>query len=875
MKELQVFILSENLFQLSWEESLDNYSEKEIKLQEDLFNEFNKDVSSFLFHLGFSNNTINLPNGLSFLRIISNRFLSKLIKTENLEEIREKVFIELEGNEIEELLFNSPFIPGNEFLTINFIKFICERLNKEYQNQIKTYSGTVENFFKSLGTDFHIAGKIYFHLVESKKEETPFAFLATYTKETQHIPLKNALIEYGEDSKKLLSLISTIHTAARESNLIKEFLESGEIFHPLNLTSMEALCILKEIPLYEKSGIICRIPNWWKYKSRSARLNIKIGDTNPGFVGMDALLDFNAEILLGGEKITIAEAKELLTKSEGLAFIKGKWVEVDNEKLKETLKAYERALKLSGAGLTLIDAMKLQFESGSILGLSTDEIEISNGKWFEDFSHKLKNHEKIESVELSNDFKAKLRDYQKKGLNWLSFMNKIGLGCCLADDMGLGKTVQLLALCTSLKNTGKLCNLLIIPASLITNWITEITRFAPSIRYFIAHSSFSKIDEITFNENSLKGYDLVITTYTFVVKNENILKANWNIVILDEAQNIKNPDTKQTKTVKKLNSKNRIAMTGTPIENRLSDLWSLFDFINPGLLGNQKKFSDFSNSLKNDSHGYSKLKKIVSPFILRRLKTDKSIISDLPDKVEMKTFADLTKKQIILYEKQVKELLNHLDKTEDGIAKKGLILSSLMKFKQLCNHPDQFLGLNEYAEGDSGKFERLKEICETIYEKREKVLVFSQFAEITGHLSKYLSSIFHHEGVVLHGGIPVNKRKEIVEKFQSHEYVPFMVLSLKAGGIGLNLTEANHVIHFDRWWNPAVENQATDRAFRIGQKKNVMAHKFITRGTIEEKIDQMIESKKALSNEIIGETGESWITELSNSELKNLFSLSI
>jgi SNF2 family DNA or RNA helicase len=410
---------------------------------------------------------------------------------------------------------------------------------------------------------------------------------------------------------------------------------------------------------------------------------------------------------------------------------------------------------------------------------------------------------------------------------------------------------------------------------LITNWITEITKFAPNIRYFIAHSSFSKVDETSFNDNSLKDYDLVITTYTFIVRNEKILKINWNIIILDEAQNIKNPDTKQTRAVKKLNSKNRIVMTGTPIENRLSDLWSLFDFINPGLLGNQKEFSNFSKSLKDDFHGYSKIKKIVSPFILRRLKTDRTIISDLPDKVEMKTYADLAKKQIILYEKQVKELLNYLDKTEDGIVKKGLILSSLMKFKQLCNHPDQFLGLNEYAEYDSGKFKRLKEICEIIYEKKEKVLVFSQFAEITNHLSKYLSSIFHHEGVVLHGKIPVNKRKEIVEKFQSHVYIPYMVLSLKAGGVGLNLTEASHVIHFDRWWNPAVENQATDRVFRIGQKKNVMVHKFITRGTIEEKIDQMIESKKALSNEIISETGESWITELTNSELKNLFSLSI
>jgi SNF2 family DNA or RNA helicase len=269
------------------------------------------------------------------------------------------------------------------------------------------------------------------------------------------------------------------------------------------------------------------------------------------------------------------------------------------------------------------------------------------------------------------------------------------------------------------------------------------------------------------------------------------------------------------------------------------------------------------------------LKKIISPFILRRLKTDKSIISDLPDKIEMKTYSELTKKQIVLYEKEVEELAAKLENTQDGIAKKGLVIASLMKFKQLCNHPDQFLGQSNYQEEDSGKFLRLKEICETIYEKREKVLIFTQFAEITGYLQNYLSLIFKHEGLVLHGGVPVKKRKEIVERFQSHEYVPFMVLSLKAGGVGLNLTQANHVVHFDRWWNPAVENQATDRAFRIGQKKNVIVHKFIAKGTIEEKIDRMIEGKKRLSNDVIGESGETWITELDNKKLMEMFTLTI
>jgi non-specific serine/threonine protein kinase len=293
------------------------------------------------------------------------------------------------------------------------------------------------------------------------------------------------------------------------------------------------------------------------------------------------------------------------------------------------------------------------------------------------------------------------------------------------------------------------------------------------------------------------------------------------------------------------------------------------------LLGSTKEFSDFSKGLKDNPAGYAKLRKITSPYILRRLKTDKTIISDLPDKVEMKTYSDLSKKQVVLYSDLVKEIKTILDSENQGIRRKGLILASLMKFKQICNHPDQYLGRNEYSEEDSGKFSRLREICETIYEKRERVLVFTQFKEITEPLKEYLGNIFNHEGLVFHGSTPVKKRREIVEKFQSHEYVPFIVLSIKAGGFGLNLTAANHVIHFDRWWNPAVENQATDRVFRIGQKKNVLVHKFITKGTLEEKIDAMLQEKESLSKEIIQSSNEAWITEMSNDKLINLFTLSL
>ena len=346
----------------------------------------------------------------------------------------------------------------------------------------------------------------------------------------------------------------------------------------------------------------------------------------------------------------------------------------------------------------------------------------------------------------------------------------------------------------------------------------------------------------------------------------------WDCLILDEAQAIKNPGTKQTKGIKQLSANMRIAMTGTPIENDLTNLWSLFDFLNKGLMGTSQEFHEFSKSLNEHPEGYVRLKTMISPFMLRRVKTDKSIISDLPEKIELVDYAPLSKKQVVLYRKVILDLENKLAEAE-GIERCGLVLTSIMKLKQICNHPDQYMGQQTFALEDSGKFAMLKEICETIYEKRERVLIFTQFKEITEYLGDFLKSIFKTEGYVLHGGTPVKKRSEIVEAFQGEKYIPYIVLSVKAGGTGLNLTKANHVIHFDRWWNPAVENQATDRAFRIGQEKNVMVHKLVCTGTIEEKIDAMINSKKELAENVIGSGGEKWITELSNEELMSMLRL--
>ena len=412
--------------------------------------------------------------------------------------------------------------------------------------------------------------------------------------------------------------------------------------------------------------------------------------------------------------------------------------------------------------------------------------------------------------------------------------------------------------------------LLVVPASLLGNWQKEADKFAPAMDYQILHGKTSeKLSEDYENSDVF----LTVTTYGMVTRIQALKETVWDCVILDEAQAIKNPLTKQTKEIKKLKTRMRIAMTGTPIENDLTNLWSLFDFLNKGLLGTSKEYKEYCKNLKEHPEGYGKLKMMISPFMLRRLKTDKTIIEDLPEKIEMLDYASLSKKQVVLYRKAVADMEEKLADAQQGIQRKGIVLSTIMKLKQICNHPDQYLGQQEYSESDSGKFAMLRDICETIYEKRERVLVFTQFKEITEHLAQYLESIFHMPGYVLHGGTPVKTRNQIVEAFQSEKYVPFLVLSVKAGGTGLNLTKANHVIHFDRWWNPAVENQATDRAFRIGQQKNVMVHKLVCKNTIEEKIDEIISGKMQLAQDVIGSGGENWITELGDAELMNLLRL--
>ena len=843
--------------------------------QQGWYGRFSQNPWESLYQLGFLTRQDWMRPSVAYLHGIAGHLLRRIASSPELELVREEVEAPFGDGEAEELLAALPFVNGSEFVDAAWLEHCREQLLACFRKEMKVYDGTAAAYFAERNAGLSVAGRVFFHLVESHQEEYPFAFMATYStkpvrsKKAIHTPLKNALLEFKKDQKKLLELLASVARAADKSSLIGGHMESGELFSPIRFTAAEAYTFLKEIPLYEEAGIMCRVPDWWRRQTNAPKLSLKVGDKKQPKAGLDAILDFSPSLLIDGQEITREELEEFLKMAEGLTFYKGKWVEINKKKLEAALSALNRAAEMAGdGGLTLAEAMRLELNFQKESEETEVPVTVTNGTWMKKIRELLLKPASIEPIPTEPSLRAELRSYQGEGYRWLNLMAELGFGACLADDMGLGKTIQVIAWLEHyrLHHEGGRA-LLVVPASLLGNWENELGRFAPELPYRILHASAG-----TSGQASEEQAFLCITTYGMVSRMEELSGTDWDILILDEAQAIKNSGTRQTKAVKALPSKIRIAMTGTPIENNLGDLWSLFDFLNQGLLGSAKEFGNLVKELESDGQGYQPLRKMVSPFILRRLKTDRSIISDLPDKVEIKEYAALSKKQIGLYQKLVEELEEKLRESE-GIERKGLVLASIMKCKQICNHPDQYLGLEHYKKENSGKFEALEQICGTICEKRERVLVFTQFKEMTEPLADFLEAIFGRRGLVLHGGTPVKKRSEMVAQFNGEPYVPYMVLSLKAGGVGLNLTAASHVIHFDRWWNPAVENQATDRAFRIGQTRNVMVHKFITKGTIEEKIDQMLEEKQKLAGDILGSAGEQWITELGQEELMNLFRL--
>jgi len=849
-----------------------------------------------LLYLGGKDPGMLLPPLWAYWRELGHRYITTLCTMPEPEKPVRLSEVKLPGDAyFDELATATPLMAGAEYITPDLLKAFWGHIDTAFQTERAEAGLTVAEFLKTVNPAWNMVGRVHFNLAENKKDEKyPFAFMATYTPKlsshgkVQHQPLGQALKEYtgAKNKEKLLSLLLPVQRASDLCPWLRDMLDAGEIYHPIRWALNDTIQFLHDIPLMEQAGVIIRMPAAWK-AGRPARPKVKatLGKAKPSGFGVDALLDFQMEVTLDGEALSKGEIQELLSSVEGLALLRGRWVEIDKARMEKLLDKFQTVEKMAAAGgIPFSEAMRMLagFQSEEEVGdggATGRWSEVVAGAWMAETLKNLHSPEALSGLDPGRNINGALRPYQATGVRWLHMLSGLGLGACLADDMGLGKTLQVLALLNVTKHSGgkqTAPSLLVAPASLLANWASEIEKFAPDITFLIAHPSEMKAAELkNLPEDRLAANDLIITTYGSVLRLGWMEKTRWKLVILDEAQAIKNPDAKQTKVVKKLQASSRIALTGTPVENRLSDLWSIFDFINPGLLGTAKDFSAYAKGLQNTPHNpYGALRDLVRPYILRRLKTDKKIIADLPDKTEIKAYCMLSSKQAALYQQSVKALEKQLKMT-DGIKRKGIVLAFLMRLKQICNHPSQWLGDGAWDFADSGKLQRLKEIAEVIADKQEKALIFTQFREMVAPLNAFLGSVFGWPGLFLHGETEIKKRKDLVKQFQEDERVPYFVLSLKAGGSGFNLTAASHVIHFDRWWNPAVENQATDRAFRIGQTKNVLVHKFICRGTVEDKIDTLIESKKKLTEDLLGGGAETLLTEMSNDELLKLVALDL
>jgi SNF2 family DNA or RNA helicase len=678
-------------------------------------------------------------------------------------------------------------------------------------------------------------------------------------------------------------LLSTLGQAAGIYSAIEESLKtSTPAGCRLDATGAHAF-LTEKAWLLEQAGFGVLLPAWWTRKGTKLRLTVRAHVKSPkmqggGGLSLGELIQFDWQVALGDQTLSLSELEALAKLKAPLVRVRGQWVQLSAEEIQAALEFWENK-GTSQASVRQVIQMALGGNpptGGMAFGGVT-----ATG-WIDDLLAQLDGRTAFEEMHPPERFQGTLRPYQVRGYSWLGFLRRWGLGACLADDMGLGKTVQTLALIErDWESNGRRPTLLICPMSVVGNWQKEAERFTPDLPVLVHHGL--ERQRGTAFRKAVHRQALVLSSYALLHRDFDILKeVSWAGVVLDEAQNIKNPETKQARAARSLPADYRIALTGTPVENHVGDLWSIMEFLNPGFLGTQAEFrrSFFVPIQANrDPEATRRLKGLTGPFLLRRLKTDKSIIADLPDKLEMKVFCTLTKEQASLYEAVVKEAEQSLEQAEPGIQRKGVVLATLSKLKQVCNHPAQLLGDNSPIAGRSGKLSRLTEMLEEALEAGDKALIFSQFREMGDIIKRHLEESFGREVLFLHGGTTKKQRDVLVARFQAGsngdkaaDGPRVLILSLKAGGTGLNLTAANHVFHFDRWWNPAVENQATDRAFRIGQTRNVQVHKFLCVGTLEEKIDEMIENKQQVAQRVVG-TGEGWLTELSNQQLKELFTL--
>jgi non-specific serine/threonine protein kinase len=858
---------------------------------------FERGPGHLLLDLGATELDAPLARDLAFLRDVGRAFVTRLCAVPELEDRRERVEVDCPDDERARLAGAVPPMDGAEYVDGDWVAARWAELNRAFADEIRPHRGPIAAWLHARHPSWHTVGKVCLHLAENRgDEEHPFAFLATYAVRAgaggrvQHRALSKALEESSarKDRQALLHLLVPLQRAAEQVPWLAELVDSGAVYEAMAWTPAEAHQFLQAIPAFEAAGLVVRVPDWWRAK-RPPRpeVAVRVGDKKPSALGMDALLDFSVAVALGDETLTAAEVRELMAASGGLVRLRGQWVELDRERLREVLSHWERVRReAEQGGLSFLEGMRLLAGAGrsdgeaTALAAAEGWSRVEAGAWLARTLEGLRGPDGLAAADPGTDLRGTLRPYQKTGVAWLAFASSLRLGVCLADDMGLGKTIQVLALLLLRKRRargGEAPHLLVAPASLLANWQAEIERFAPLLTTLIAHPSAMPSRELAdLGGADLDGTDLVITTYGTLARVEALRAREWSLVVLDEAQAIKNPGARQTQSVKALKAQARIALTGTPVENRLGDLWSIYDFLDPGLLGSAREFSAFVKRLaERRDESYAPLRRLIQPYLLRRLKTDRAIVADLPDKTEVKAFCLLSGRQAALYQQTVDELERAIAGKSQGIERRGLVLAYLMRLKQICNHPAHWLGEGAWDEAGSGKLARLREIVEPVAGRQEKLLVFTQFREATEPLAAFLAELFGRPGLVLHGSTPVRARGGLVKRFQDDPAVPFFVLSVKAGGSGLNLTAASHVAHFDRWWNPAVEDQATDRAYRIGQHRNVLVHKLVCRGTVEERIDRLIEDKQALARGVLAGGGETLLTELSDAELMAMVALDL
>ena len=659
----------------------------------------------------------------------------------------------------------------------------------------------------------------------------------------------------------------------------------------VTLTAQEAFDFLRDCaPHLERSGFGLLTPPWWNKPGTQLGVRLKLGSTSAatgeasvssGQLSLDNLVRYRWELSIGDTALTHEEFNALVALKSPLVQIRGQWVQLDPEQIEAAIQFWEKQKDLAGE-MSLHEALQLGLGGEEDHnGLRVEGVEMDD--WLTGWLDKLRGDETLELLPPPTKLQAELRPYQQYGYSWLHFARRWGMGVILADDMGLGKTLQTLTLVQQIKDEmGGLPApiLLVCPTSVVTNWRLESEKFTPDLSTLV-HQGADRLRGEDF-VTTAQETDIVLTSYALVRRDADAMRqVNWLAVALDEAQNIKNANTKQARVIRGLSADFRLALTGTPVENRLSELWSIMHFLNPGFLGGQQKFrKQFVLPIEKsgDEAAVQRLRKLTQPFILRRVKTDPTVITDLPDKQEVKVYCHLSEEQATLYEAVVQDALQAIEaQNEDGIARKGMVLSMLMQLKQVCNHPVQYLHqgetYNPFEDNNrSGKLQRFHDLLDEVLSEGDRLLLFTQFTEMGDLLKRYIQERFGAQALFLHGGVPAKKRAEMVERFQGDDGPPVFILSLKAGGTGLNLTNANHVFHFDRWWNPAVEDQATDRAFRIGQTRNVLVHKFVCLGTLEERIDRMLEEKKALADSVVG-SGENWMTEMSTAGLRELVKL--